>query len=292
MTNPTLQWNFERYAANGFPQEKSFEHQTTFRVNTLYFEDKQVVNALRGRGAIITKITFIHHAYIFESDFPLASSIEYLSGALYIQETSAQIPAEIISKFIYTNKLDVSKLQVLDMCAAPGGKTVQLAQIMENKGTLIANDSSKERAQKLLYNIERMQVGNCDVTTNNGEDIQGEFDIILLDAPCSGNFTQSSNWSRSEEDLLDRQTLQQKLISHAITILKPGGLLVYSTCSLEKEEDEDIVSFAIKKGLTILPTHIKIGHPGLTEETKNCIRIWPTQDRLPGFFVAALQKPL
>jgi len=290
MTDQISTWNFERYAQLGFPQKKDFVHKVSFRVNTLFFTDKHVITALKNKGAKITKIPFLHHAYEFEADFPLSTSIEYLSGAIYIQESPAQIPGEIISKYIFTNKLTLENLRVLDMCAAPGGKTVQLAQVMENTGTLVANDISKERVQKLRHNIERMQVGNCKILNVDGQNITETFNIILLDAPCSGNFTQASNWFRTKEDINNRQKLQRALIESAISKLKPGGLLVYSTCSLEPEENEENVMYAIERGMTLIPTHVPIGHRGLTQETKDCIRIWPTQDTLPGFFIAVLQK--
>lgn len=272
-----------RYKEWGFPQETTFKERQCIRINTNVTTAKKVSAALQGKNAQLEKVPFLKNAYYVEAPFSLASSIEYLAGAFYIQEAPAQIPVLALG--------DIQSKKVCDLCAAPGGKTTQLAEVMQNKGTLVAYDPDKKRAKKLQYNVERMQA-KCDIRIQDGCDLEGTYDAILLDAPCSGNFTQDPKWfeKRTLADFKNRQTLQKKLVTAAITHLKKDGILIYSTCSLEKEENEDVVLFALSQNMKLEPITIDIGHPGLTPETKLCKRFWPTQDQQPGFFIAKLRK--
>lgn len=280
----------KRYEEWGFPQEENnFERKMCIRVNTNTISPKKLVSRLSENNVELTKVEFLSSGYYVSAKFPLSSTIEFLLGHFYIQEAPAQIPGDIIREEVKTKKFE--DVTVLDMCAAPGGKTTQIAEALRNKGRIVALDPSIRRVEKLCYNLERMRVTNTDVYTKDSFELSEKFDIVLLDAPCSGNYTQEEDWlhRRKFEDFKNRQKLQKELIKNAILLLKPKGLLIYSTCSLEKEENEEVIEYALTKGMTTEEIHIK-ANSGLTEETKNCLRFWPTQDNQPGFFVGKLRK--
>ena len=178
------------------------------------------------------------------------------------------------------------------MCAAPGGKTVQLAQMMNNKGTMIALDNSTRRLTALKNNLERCGIRNTIIYNKDARyisDFNKRFDKILLDAPCSGNFTLEEDWfeKRTINDIKDRAKLQKELLKAAVDVCK--GEIVYSTCSLEKEENEEVIEWALDN-LNVELQEIKLkASPGLTERTKNCRRFWPNEHKTEGFFVAKLK---
>jgi len=284
----------ERYKEWGFEQESFFPHKQFIRINTNLINPKKLISRLEDNRVYLKKIDFLTSGFQFRCDFPLSSSIEYLLGYFYIQEAPAQIPGEIIRSEVKDKKYD--DLRVLDMCSAPGGKTTHISEIMRNKGEIIAIDSFKSRIPKLCNNLERMKVENVSVLNIDALEYypDEQFDIVLLDAPCSGNFTQDKGdaWfeKRSLADFKNRQRLQTKLIEKALILLKKGGLLIYSTCSLEKEENEEVVESILSEKVILEDINISVGHPGLTDKTKKALRIWPTQDKLPGFFIAKIRK--
>jgi NOL1/NOP2/sun family putative RNA methylase len=198
---------------------------------------------------------------------------------------------------------------VLDMAASPGSKTTQIAQYMENKGILIANDYTIERMKPLSINLQRCGVSNAIITLMEGQWFKKsgiEVDRILVDAPCSGTGTIRKSlktigiWN---PDMVRRLSITQKqLIETAFNLLKPSGILVYSTCSLEPEENEAVVDFLLNKYDNaeleeIKLKNIKKSSPILefegkqyNEEIKKCLRIWPQDNDTEGFFVAKIRK--
>jgi NOL1/NOP2/sun family putative RNA methylase len=193
---------------------------------------------------------------------------------------------------------------VLDLCAAPGSKTTQIAQYMENTGVLVANDITTDRIAALGINLQRCGVSNVVVTQMNAMRNQ-QFDKILLDAPCSGTGTIRKSlktlmtWSLSATKKVC--TTQHILLDNAWPMLKKGGTLVYSTCSLEPEEDEAMVSHFLGKhpDADIEEITLPINHkPGVTvwegdnldPRVAKTLRIWPQENDTEGFFVAKIVK--
>lgn len=197
---------------------------------------------------------------------------------------------------------------VLDMAASPGSKTSQMAQYMENQGVIVANDVKGDRLAALGINLQRVGAYNTVITLMQGERYGTtgvQFDKILLDAPCSGTGTIRKSprtinmWN---PDMVTRiSKLQQKLVLAAWKALKPGGTLVYSTCSSEPEENEGIVSFLLEnhKDAKIVPFEIEMkrGTPILSFEgkeyhpdVKHTLRLWPQDNDTEGFFVSKIQK--
>jgi len=267
---------------------EAIDARQSIRVNTLKIDAPTLASRLKKKGVRLKKIPFTDHGYWADSDFALSSTAEYLHGYFYIQEAASQLPVKVLAP-----KKDDA---VLDMAAAPGSKTTQLAQCMNNQGTIVALDSSSTRLTALKNNIERCGVKNTIIYQKDAahaDDLGTTFDSILLDAPCSGNFATDRSWfdKRSIDGIKQQAKVQRELLRAAANVLKPGGTIVYSTCSLEKEEDEDVIAWALDKlDLKLADTGLKVGESGATPETRLCRRLWPDTDKTQGFFLAKLRK--
>ncbi len=229
----------------------------------------------------------------------IGNLIEHSLGYFYTQEAASMIPPIVLEP----GESDT----VLDMAASPGSKTTQIAALMNNKGILIANDNNSARMKPLSLNVQRCGITNCIVTIMYGQRFKGfEFDKILLDAPCSGTGTirKSLKTLRIWNPLMVQRLAytQKSLIETAFSSLKPGGTLVYSTCSCEPEENEAVIDFLLNKYENaeleeIKLKNIKISNAILgfegnayNEESKKCLRIWPQDNDTEGFFVAKIIK--
>ncbi len=278
-----------RYKKLGHDLDLKFKAKKYLRVNPLNTTTKLLIQRLEEKEIILKKISWLKYGYEIDSDFSAASTTEYLLGHFYIQEAASQAVAEALAP--------TSSDLVLDMCAAPGSKTTHLSQIMNNEGVILALDSNLPRISALNNNIERLRCQNVIVYRKDAQfadDLEKEFDKILLDAPCSGNYTIQEDWFelRTPDDLLKMQREQKKLILTALSLLKPGGTLVYSTCSLEKEENEDVIEYALDKfdDVKLEPIKLNVGQTGITKRTILCKRFWPDTERTQGFFIAKLKK--
>ncbi|MBU0461123.1 MAG: RsmB/NOP family class I SAM-dependent RNA methyltransferase [Nanoarchaeota archaeon] len=260
----------------------------SLRVNTLKINESDLIRRLKNKKVRLEKIPFLENGYWYESAFSLGSTPEYLQGYYYLQEAASQLPAQALSPA----KDDV----VLDCCAAPGSKTTQLAQIMDNEGMIIALDNNKKRLESLKNNVERMGVKNAMIYQIDAKMVKSLgmiFDKILVDAPCSGNFAIDKDWltKRDMAGIKNNAMKQKSIISICINILKPDGILVYSTCSLEPEEDEQIIEYALNNfDVKLEKLDLDIGDPGITSKTKLCKRLWPNKTGTQGFFIAKLRK--
>ena len=231
----------------------------------------------------------------------LGNSIEHLLGYFYVQEISSMLP-------ILALKPKPGEF-VLDLCSSPGSKTTQMAAMMENEGTILANDVKLDRIKILAANLERCGVMNVVATRNDGVGLCNrlvkkgfKFDKILLDVPCSGEGTLRSSpktfkmWNYKIVQKLSRE--QRKLFASAVKCLKVGGEIVYSTCTHSPEENELVVSFALKNfPLEIEKVELPLKcRPGVKEwkdnkfeeGVENCCRIYPQDNDSEGFFVSKL----
>ncbi len=228
----------------------------------------------------------------------IGNLLEHQLGYIYIQEAASMIPPLVLDP-------KPSEL-VLDMCAAPGSKATQIVQYMRNKGILIANDFKGDRIKPLGLNMQRCGVRNAVITLMRGHYFKGfQFNKILVDAPCSGTGTIRKSlktllmWNPQMVKRLAGQ--QKQLIETAFQNLKTGGTLVYSTCTLEPEEDEGVVSYLLekyssanledidlplKRSDAVLAFEEKKFHP----DVKKCLRLWPQDNDTEGFFVAKIRK--
>ncbi|MBC8495511.1 RsmB/NOP family class I SAM-dependent RNA methyltransferase [archaeon] len=277
------------------PEE--FVLKKSLRVNTLKNSDSVLIERLKKEKIKLVKIPFLDNGYFYESDFSLGATPEYLQGYYYLQEAASQLPAAVLDP--------KSDELVLDMSAAPGGKTTQLAAYMQNKGSIMALDNNVHRLESLRNNIERLGVTNTLIYKKDARfatDFKLGFDKILLDAPCSSNFADEENWfhMKSVEGFKERARLQKELLKAAVKSLKKGGVLVYSTCTLEPEENELNINWLLNKfnDLSLEEINLSIGDPGLTDvfgdklnpEIKKCKRFWPHKTGIQGFFIAKIKK--
>ena len=283
-----MEESFERYKKLG-ESPKEIQLNPVLRVNILKISDKELINRLTKKGVKLKKIPYLEHGYeIKKSEFSIGASIEYLLGYLYLQEAASQLPVQILNP--------KTGEKILDMAAAPGGKTTHLAMLMKNQDLLVALDKGS-RVKKLKNNLERLGVENTIVYKKDARfilDFNLTFDKILLDAPCSGNFVVDENWYKNEKNT----QLQKELLEAAAKVLKKGGELLYSTCSLEPEENELIIQYAIDNlNLELLDIDC-LGDEGLTDifgeklhaSIKKCRRLWPWKTNTQGFFIAKLRK--
>lgn len=282
-----------RYQELGWKYE-DVELKQAIRINSMNAEKASLLKRLESRGIKLEKIPFLEDGYwVCKSEFSVGATSEYLLGLYSIQEAAAQIPATLFTQ--------LKDKTVLDACAAPGGKTVQLADLMKNTGAIIALDIEKHRLTALSNQLERCRVENTITYNLDARQVSRlgiKFDRILLDVPCSGNFATDKDWfkRRTITDVGRNAKLQREILTRAIRVLKDDGEIVYSTCSLEPEENEFNIDWAVKN-LNVqveevrchgekAPTSIFGKH--LEGSIKNCRRIWP--GRTQGFFVCQLKK--
>jgi NOL1/NOP2/sun family putative RNA methylase len=269
------------------------------RFNTLRISHEALLKRLSNKGFKLDKISWTPYGFrVLEERFPLGATTEYLLGYYYIQEAAAMLPALVLSP-------ETSDI-VIDLCAAPGGKTTQLAQIMNNNGTIIAIDLSRERMRSLRSNLARCGVSNVIAFRMDGKDAPGLGVLankILIDAPCSCDgvipFDPSRKKSRGIEDIKFCSAIQRKLLTAAIECLADDGVLVYSTCSTAPEENESIIAAAIEEfGVKVVDSGLGFGDEGFTEalgmkfpvELRLARRLYPHRHGTEGFFVCKLRK--
>jgi len=286
----------DRYKAMGHELRGSERTKRAIRVNTLLASREEVVRKLEARGVKLTGIPWLRDGlYVEGGESSVGASFEYLLGLYSIQEAAAQFPVEVLSP----NPGEI----VLDMCAAPGGKTTQMAAWMRNSGVVVAVDVRRDRLYALENNLERTGSENCVAYCADAAsfDYGGTlFDKILLDAPCSGNYVTDHSWfnKRNVRDVEANAAEQRRLLGAALGLLKPGGTLVYTTCSLEPEEDEYNIQWLLDSHDGELVEVEGPGSPALTEamgrslskEVARCRRFWPDEMETQGFFVAKVVK--
>jgi NOL1/NOP2/sun family putative RNA methylase len=270
----------------------------TIRVNTLRASPEEVYLRLTNCGFVVSKIDWADDLFLVNQGKP-SKTIEHWLGMFYIQEAVQTVPVRVLDP----RPGD----QILDIAAAPGGKCTQIASYMHNRGSLIANEPVGKRQPSLMANINRLGVLNATVTSYRGESFPMgvSFDRILLDAPCSAEGTIRKEPSlrdgatKSTVDRLSR--LQRRLILRSYDLLKPGGVLVYSTCTFAPEENEAVVSYLLSEREASIdevsvPFHT---HAAVTRwqgqeyalEVERCVRIYPHDIDSGGGFIAFIRKP-
>ncbi len=262
------------------------------RVNPLKTPTPQLLTTLSSQGVELEKTPFLDHGYkVVSTPFSLGASIEYLLGYYSLQETASQLPAQILSP--------TPSDRVLDMTAAPGGKTTQMAAYMMNKGAITAIDNNRERLYALENHLERTNVRNTVVFHMDALNLPEKplYTKILLDAPCSGNYVTDPNWfnKRTKTHILHNSRTQRKLMEKALTLLEKGGTLLYSTCSLEPEENELNIQWMLENHNVELQSIDSPGSSGITDlpvddSLSRCKRLWPNIVGSQGFFIAKVVK--
>ncbi len=271
----------------------SVKRYVTLRVNTLKSNTAKIKAILNSLNIKYSEVEWSREALILEEidETEIRKLSIYENGEIYLQSLSSMLPAIILEP-----KPDEN---ILDMAAAPGGKTTQMASISQNKALITACEKNKIRAEKLKYNIEKQGANRVNVLIEDARNLDSyfSFDKILLDAPCSGSGTINLNNEKLEkiftEELINRSVkTQYELLKKAISILKSGHEMVYSTCSILEEENEKNIEKILKnQNIEIVPIDEKLfeGASLLPSKIKGTIVIAPNE-LYEGFFIAKLRK--
>lgn len=269
------------------------KRMVTFRVNTLKTSIEKVEEVLKNNNIEFEKVSWSDVAYIVKNvrEDTLKELEVYKKGEIYLQSLSSMLPPIVLEPKENTD--------ILDMCAAPGGKTTELASLTNNNANITACELNKIRIEKLKYNIEKQGATSVYIMQEDGRKINDffSFDNILLDAPCSGSGTlnvENVNLEKTfTEKLLEKsQKAQLELLSKAVKILKQGQEMVYSTCSILSKENEEIVSKILKNNkVEIVPIEFKGKEelPLLPTKIAGTLCVMPTK-LYEGFFIAKIRK--
>ena len=277
----------------------SEKRYTTLRVNTLKYNIQDLMRYFKEINIKFERVLWYKDALVIKN--ANEKEIQKLEicqkGYIYLQSLSSMVPPLVLAPKEGEN--------VLDLTAAPGSKTTQIASLMNGKGYILANELDKLRCERLKYNVNSQGADIVEVVNGRGEKIgeqyQEKFDKVLLDTPCSGEgrfsiYNVQSYKAWSTRTVNDLTKMQRKLFKSAYNSLKPNGTLVYSTCTLNKEENEYILDWALNNfNVELVPIDIEIKdsipafNEGLDKSINKAIRILPSKN-MEGFFVAKFVK--
>ena len=278
--------------ANKIVEGYKVKRKTTLRVNTLKSTFQDVLKIFDQEGITYSSVDFFQDALICENknEYDLSKLSLFENGEIYLQSLSSMIPPFCLD-------VDASS-HILDMCAAPGSKTTLLASLTDNKACITACEMNPLRAEKLKYNIAKQGCKKVTVLVNDARRLDEffSFEKILLDAPCSGSGTLSLEDNKvftyfNEKLILKSCKTQKELLKKGFAHLKKGGTLIYSTCSILQEENEDVVLEALKgKNYVIENIDIKDRYlHTLPCKIKGALLVMPNE-YYEGFFICKIKK--
>lgn len=264
---------------------------SSLRINTLKSNYEEITTILKENNIEYNNVTWYESALIINDDLNKIKELDiYKDGKVYFQSLSSMLPPLVVNP--ESNEL------ILDMTAAPGGKTTQMAALSNNTAMITATEKNKIRSERLQYNIDKQGAKKVSVLKEDARNLNEyfKFDKILLDAPCSGSGTLLINDESMEEfntDLVNRSIkFQTELIKEAIKHLNSGGELIYSTCSILKEENEEVLKSILSDPSLSLVSIEELDTsklPTLPSTLDNVITICPNE-YFEGFFVAKIHK--
>ena len=280
---------FEKVHASG-------EQITSIRINPLKLSGSKALSFGPVKGGM-GEVSWSKYGYYLETRPSFTFDPLFHAGCYYVQDASSMFLEQALNQTV-----DLSKpLKILDLSAAPGGKSTHIQSLISKDSLLVSNDVIRSRANILKDNIIKWGCDNVMVTNNDPKDfakLENYFDVIVVDAPCSG-----SGLFRKEPEAIEEWSLnnvqlclqrQQRILADTWPALKKGGILIYSTCSYSKEEDEDIVTWMIKElavsswQLAVAPEWGIVCVMGITGATG--YRFWPDKVKGEGFFLACVRK--
>lgn len=270
---------------------KSVENNASF-IALLIDEKKLDIDDFLNRYPRLEKHPFVKNAFIIEKDiYPFGKSLDFEIGNFYILE-----PCSLMVNYLLNPSSDDL---VLDCCASPGGKTIHASLLMDNKGLLVANELNYARSLVLSSNVEKYGRKNVTVTNNDVLSIpsiyENTFDKIILDAPCSGSgmFRKENKMEEdwSEEKVNKLSAIQKDIILKAYSLLKPGGRMIYSTCSFSYEEDEEVIKHLLNNTDAIL-NYIEDSPLFYKSDLKETIHLFPHLFNGEGHYIASISKPI
>jgi NOL1/NOP2/sun family putative RNA methylase len=294
-----LDSSFPQAAAEAILRGMGAHRRTTLRVNTLRSSAEAILSFFRDHAVKHERVRWYPDAFVLREarEREVQSWEAYSEGHVYLQSLSSMVPAIALGP--------LPGERVLDIAAAPGSKTTQMAALMENRGAILANDVDTIRAQRLTYNLRVQGCSIVEVRIGRGEklgeELPASFDRVLVDAPCSGEgrfvvFEPGTSRSWSPKAVAESMRLQRRLLAGAAAALKPGGVLVYSTCTLNLDENERMVQWALDS-LPLDVEKLPIAVPGafagmargLDQRISKALRIFPDAQK-EGFFVCRMRK--
>lgn len=287
-----------------FLEANEVSRPIAIRTNTLKTKRRNLAQALISRGVNLdplgkwTKVGLV----VYDSPVPIGATPEYLAGHYMIQGASSFLPVMSLAP--------QPGERVLDMCAAPGGKTSYIAQLMKNTGFIFVNDVNKDRLKAVIGNIHRLGIANTAISNYDARSfptVMGNFSRVLLDAPCSGTGVISKDPTvkagKTEDDIFRCSHLQKELILAAIDSCNAsdtkGGYVVYCTCSIMVQENEEVVNYALnRRNVKLVSTGLDFGTDGFTRfrehrfhpTLKMTKRFYPHTHNMDGFYIAKLKK--
>ena len=259
----------------------------TIRVNTIKTDKQEIIDKLKNAQIEFDEIEYNNNALIIrnKNEEDLRKLDMYENGEIYMQSLSSMLPPIVLEP--------KEKENILDMTAAPGGKTTQMSAMTDNKSYITACEKNKIRAERLKYNLQKQGAKMVNVMQEDARKLSDyfSFDKILLDAPCSGSGTENVLNAKFTEELIERSVkTQEELFKKALKILKPGGEMVYSTCSILKQENENLLKKFLKKSkIEIIPINLPDEIPMLPTTLEGTVCVCPTEI-YEGFFVAKIKK--
>ena len=261
--------------------------KTTIRVNTLISTFEEVIQFLDKNNISYSAVSDIQNAIIINDSYDVTKTKLYENGAIYLQSLSSMLPPLILNP-----KEDA---HILDMCAAPGSKTTQLAALTNNKACITACEFDKIRAERLKYNLNKLGTSRVTVLVKDSRNLDEffRFDTIMLDAPCSGSGTVLLNEESKQvfnQKVIDKcQKRQISLLKKGLSMLNKNGVLVYSTCSILKEENEQVLKACLNGNFELIPIDRSQYDLPYLPSLENTITIAPTE-LYEGFFVAKIKR--
>ncbi len=263
--------------------------KSSLRVNTLKADKEEIASILQKNNIPYEKVSVFQDAFVFEKQYEqqIKNLDIYEQGKIYFQSLSSMLPVLILEP--------KEKEDILDMAAAPGGKTSQISAITNGKAYITACEKNPIRAERLKYNMQKLGIPSIQVLVKDARKLDDafSFDKILLDSPCSGSGTLRLKEDTFSEELIQRSIIVQKhLLEKAVRLLKPGHELVYSTCSILKQENEKQIEKILQKGkveIVPIPKELLTNVPQLPVTLEGTVCIKPNE-YYEGFFVAKLKK--
>lgn len=282
---------FGRDEAEAFARANNDAAPASFRVNTLRSDSDALINRLRAEGVAVAPSRVAPGAWRVEGGAGASDALRALAGEglIYMQDEASQLVAYVLGAS--------AGERVLDVCAAPGSKTTHVAALAGDRALVVAGDLREQRLRVVKESCGRLGVRSVSLLELNAEAslpfADETFDRVLVDAPCTGTGTLRHNpeirWRLVPANIVELAAVQQKILTEAARLVRRGGRLVYSTCSVEREENEEV-------GAAFLRSHGDFKQVGATPAPASLLlpsgaaRTWPHRDDVDGFFVAALKK--
>jgi 16S rRNA (cytosine967-C5)-methyltransferase len=263
--------------------------ENALRVNTLRAQPDAVAAALAQQGVAVRRAPDLPEGLIAEGAFDVFGSPQFRAGELLAQSRASMLVARVLAP--------AAGERVLDLCSAPGGKTTQIAALMGGAGEIVAVERDPKRAAELRETCARLGAAGARIEVRDAAEpvSEGAFDRVLVDPPCSGLGTLQSRpdlrWRATEERIAELVELQARIVARAAEALRPGGVLVYSTCTISAAENEEQIEALLSARRDLELDDLGDEHPELSSEgAPRCLQLLPDRDLTDGFFIARLRR--